>query len=197
MDPIELSNYAGLGAIGLLTLNILVGLLLSTKYNPVRRWPHRRVNTVKIHNVTGWCALALVLVHPLLLLLPSRVPFTLIDIVLPLDAPKQPLINTAGAGAAYLLLIVVITSYFRFEIGRRWWKRIHFTTYAMFPLFAIHSILTDPALKDRNIDYLDGEKVYVELCVLAVAIAIGARVRWQMQQPPARVHRPRVITSPP
>ncbi|MDB4888329.1 MAG: Ferric reductase domain protein transrane component, N-terminal domain [Gemmatimonadetes bacterium] len=189
MDPIELSNYAGLGAIGLLTLNILIGLLLATKYNPVRQWPHRRVNTVKLHNFTGWTALALVLVHPALLLLPNRVDFTLIDLLYPINAPKQPVVNTFGAGAAYLLLIVVITSYFRFQIGRKWWKRIHFTTYALFPLYAIHSILTEPALKDRPIDYLDGEKVFVELCVLAIVIAIGARVRWQVKQPPARVHR--------
>ena len=76
MDPIELSNYAGLGAIGLLTVNVLIGLLLSTKYNPVRRWPHRRINTVKLHNYTGWAALGLVLVHPAVLLLPNRVDFT-------------------------------------------------------------------------------------------------------------------------
>ena len=190
MDPIELSNYAGLGAIGLLTLNVLIGLLLSTKYNPVRRWPHRRINTVKLHNYTGWAALGLVLVHPAVLLLPNRVDFHLVDLFYPMNAPKQPWINSAGAAAAYLLLVVIATSYFRFRIGRRWWKRIHFATYALFPLYAVHAILTDPALKDRNIDYLDGEKVYVELCVLAVLIAIGARWRWQRHQPPARVHRP-------
>ncbi|MEO5817125.1 MAG: ferric reductase-like transmembrane domain-containing protein, partial [Gemmatimonadaceae bacterium] len=166
-------------------------LLLSVKYNPVRRWPRRRVNTVMLHNYTGWTALALVLLHPALLLLPNRVDFMLIDLLYPINGPKQPLVNTFGAGAAYLLLIVVITSYFRFEIGRRWWKRIHFTTYALFPLYAIHSILTEPALKDQPIDYLDGEKVFVELCVLAIVIAIGARIRWQLKQPPARVHRAR------
>ena len=192
LDPIELSNYAGLAAIGLLTANILIGLLLSTKYNPVRRWPHRRINTVLVHNYTGYAALAMVLVHPALLLLPNRVDFHLVDLFYPMNAPKQPYINSTGAAAAYLLALVVVTSYFRFDIGRRWWKRIHFTTYALFPLYAVHSILTDPALKDRSIDYLDGEKVYVELCVLAVGIAIGARVRWQLRQPPARVHRAKV-----
>ncbi|MDQ2666242.1 MAG: ferric reductase-like transmembrane domain-containing protein [Gemmatimonadota bacterium] len=196
IDPIELSNYAGLGAIGLLTANILIGLLLSTKYNPVRRWPHRRIDTVLIHNYTGYAALVMVLVHPALLLLPNRVDFHVIDLFYPMNAPKQPWINSTGAGAAYLLALVVVTSYFRFEIGRRWWKRIHFATYALFPLYAVHAILTDPALKDRSIDYLDGEKVYVELCVLAVVIAIGLRVRWQTQQPPARLHRPKVQTKP-
>ena len=189
MDPIELSNYAGLGAIGALTANILIGLLLATKYNPVRSWPHRRINTVLVHNVTGYAALVLVLVHPALLLLPNRVDFRVIDLFYPMNAPKQPWINTTGAVAAYLLIVVVVTSYFRFRMGRTWWKRVHFATYALFPLYAVHAILTDPALKDRNIDYLDGEKVYVELCVLAVMLAIGARVRWQMRQPSARVHR--------
>ncbi|MEO7457508.1 MAG: ferric reductase-like transmembrane domain-containing protein [Gemmatimonadaceae bacterium] len=192
MDPIELSNYAGLGAIGALTANILIGLLLAHKYNPVRDWPHRHLNTVKIHNFIGWVSLVLVLVHPAVLLFPNRVDFRVIDLFYPMDAPKQPWINTAGAAAAYLLLLVVITSYFRFELGRRWWKRIHFATYAMFPLYAVHAILTDPALKDRSIDYLDGEKVYVELCVLAVVVAMGVRIRWQAQQPPARVHRARM-----
>ena len=193
MDPIDLSNYAGLGAIGLLTLNILIGLLLATKYNAARRWPHRRVNTVKIHNFTGWSALALVLIHPALLLLPNRVEFGVIDLFYPVHAPKQPWVNTAGAGAAYLLVLVVITSYFRFEIGRRWWKRIHLSTYALFPLYAVHAILTDPALRDRPIDYLDGEKVYVEMCVLAVVVALAARVQWQSRQPPPRVHRRQAV----
>jgi predicted ferric reductase len=191
IDPIELSNYAGLGAIGLLTANILIGLLLATKYNPVRHWPRRRINTVLIHNYTGYAALVMVLVHPALLLLPNRVDFHVVDLFYPMNAPKQPYINSTGAAAAYLLALVVVTSYFRFAIGRRWWKRIHFTTYALFPLYAVHAILTDPALKDRSIDYLDGEKVYVELCVLAVMVAIGARVRWQVEQPLARVHRPK------
>lgn len=191
MDPIELSNYAGLAAIGFLTANILLGLVLTVHYNPVRRWPHRRINTVKFHNVIGWLSLLVSLVHPALLLLPSRVPFTLVDILYPVNAPKQPWVNTAGAAAVYVLLFVLVTSYFRFELGRRWWKRMHFANYALFPLYAVHSLLTDPTLRDHPIDYFDGEKVYVELCVLAVVIAIALRVKWQQRQP-KRVHRARV-----
>jgi predicted ferric reductase len=191
VDPIELSSDAGLVAIGLLTANILMGLLMATRYNPVRRWPHRRVNIVKIHNVTGYVALAVVLVHPALLLLRSRVTFGLVDLLYPVNAPKQPSINTVGAAAMYLLIFVVVTSYFRWQIGRKWWRRMHFATYALFPLFAVHSILTDPTLRDAPIDPFDAEKVYVELCILAVLIAMALRVRWQRQQPPARVHRRR------
>jgi len=193
MDPIDLSNFAGLGAIGLMSLDILLGLLIATRYNAVRQWPYRRINTVRVHNLIGYAALALVLIHPALLLLPNAVDFRVVDLFYPLNGPKQPLINSAGAGAAYLLIIVVVTSYYRLAIGRKWWKRIHFTTYALFPLYAVHALLTDPALKDRPIDWLDGEKVFVELCVLAVAVAIGARLRWQAGRPPARVHRPKAV----
>lgn len=191
MDPIELSNYAGLAAIGLLTTNILLGLVLTVHYNPVRRWPHRRINTVKFHNVIGWLALLVSLVHPALLLIPSRVTFALVDLLYPMNAPKQPWVNMAGALAVYLLAFVLVTSWYRFRIGRRWWKRMHFANYALFPLFAIHSLLTDPSLHDNPIDYLDGEKVYIELCILAAVLAIGLRVKWQQRQP-RRIHRANV-----
>ncbi len=179
LDPIELSNYAGLVAIGLLTANVLLGLLLARHYNPVRHWPHRRINTVKIHNVTGWTALVVSMIHPAILLLPSRVQFAVVDLFYPLNAPKQPWINALGALAVYLMIVVLVTSHYRFDLGRRRWKALHFTTYAMFPLYAVHSIFTDPALRDRSIDYLDGEKVYIELCVLAIVLAIGARWKWR------------------
>ena len=47
MTAIDLSSYFGLAAMTLLTLNILIGLVMSVKYNPVRNWPHRRINTFK------------------------------------------------------------------------------------------------------------------------------------------------------
>lgn len=194
VTALDLSNFAGLTAIGLLTLNILMGLLLVRKYNPVRNWPHRRVNTVRLHNWTGYTALAAALVHPALLVASATEKFGLIDVLWPLNAPKQPWVTSLGALALYLLVFVVITSVLYQEwhvIPRAAWKKMHLATYAMFPVYAVHSVLTDPALKDRPIDYLDGEKVFVEACILLVLIAIGVRVQWQRHQPPARVHRAR------
>jgi predicted ferric reductase len=191
VTAIDISSYFGLGAITLLTLNILVGLLLSTKYNPVRNWPHRHLNTVQIHNWTGYAALALSLVHPVVILFSSTARFRLVDIVYPLNAPKQPFVNTLGALALYLLVVTVFTSRFRFQIGRRLWKPLHFANYGLFALYAVHAVLTDPNLKDAPIDPLDGEKVFVELCILVVLIGIGLRIRWHRQQGPPRRHRSR------
>lgn len=175
----------------LLTLNILIGLVMSMKYNPVRNWPHRRINTFKIHNWTAYTALTIASIHPVIILFSSTAKFTLFDIIYPVHAPKQPWVNVLGALALYALCFVVLTSYFRLELGRKTWKTLHFTAYGVALLFFIHGILTDPKLKDSPIDFLDGEKVYVELCTLLVLIAAGYRVRWQLRQPPPRVHRPK------
>jgi sulfoxide reductase heme-binding subunit YedZ len=191
MTAIELSSYFGLAAMTLLTLNILIGLVMSVKYNPVRSWPHRRINTFKIHNWTAYIALAIAAIHPVIILFSSTAKFTLLDILYPVHAPKQPWINVLGALALYALSFVVLTSYFRRELGRRTWKTLHFTAYGVAALFFVHGILTDPNLKDAPIDFLDGEKIYVELCLLLVIVAGGYRVRWQFRQPPPRVHRPK------
>ena len=189
MNAIDISGDVALVAISLLTVNALLGLLLSTKYNPVRRWPHRRVNTLKLHNWTGYLALAASLIHPSIILFSSTAHFRVIDILFPINAPKQPWINTLGAVALYVLIFTVATSYFRLEIGRKWWKPMHYATYAMFVFYAAHAILTDPTLKNAPLDPFDAEKVYVELCVLGVVVATAARVRWAMTQPPKRTHR--------
>lgn len=175
----------------LLTLNILIGLVMSVKYNPVRNWPHRRINTFKIHNWTAYIALAIAAIHPVIILFSSTAKFTLVDILYPVNAPKQPWVNVLGALALYTLAFVVVTSYFRRELGRKKWKTLHFTAYGTAALFYVHGIFTDPNLKDSPIDFLDAEKVYVELCLLLVILAAAARIRWQLRQPPARVHRPK------
>jgi DMSO/TMAO reductase YedYZ heme-binding membrane subunit len=195
MTAIELSSYFGLAAMTLLTLNILIGLVMSVKYNPVRSWPHRRINTFKIHNWTAYIALAIAAIHPMIILFSSTAKFTLIDILYPVNAPKQPWVNVLGAVSLYSLAFVVLTSYFRRELGRKKWKTLHFTAYATAALLFVHGILTDPNLKDAPIDFLDGEKVYVELCAVLVIVAATFRLRWQLRQPPPRVHRPKPVLA--
>ena len=61
----------------LLTLNLLLGLLVSTNYNPAREWPRRKlpVPLFRIHNWTAYVALTVVLLHPTILLFSSTAHF--------------------------------------------------------------------------------------------------------------------------
>ena len=174
---LDVSSSLGLAAMYLLTLNILLGLLISTRYNPMRQWPHRRINIFKIHNWNAYVAVGVAFLHPGTLLLSSTAGFKLLDVVWPLKSPGQTGYNILGAATFYLLLFVVVTSYFRTRLGHKRWKLLHYATYATAATLYIHGILIDPKVKNEATDFLDGEKIQVELCCLLVIAGIVLRVR--------------------
>ena len=179
----------GLVAVFLATANICLGLLISVRYSPVRYWPKRRLNIFAFHNWTGYGVLLATLLHPVILLFGSQVRFRVVDILLPVWSPKQPLENTLGAIALYALLIVVVTSYARIRLGRRLWKLLHYLVYPAAALLFVHGILTDQNLNGAAIDYLDGEKVFIEVCALVV---LGASL-WAMKVRRAKDERERQL----
>jgi DMSO/TMAO reductase YedYZ heme-binding membrane subunit len=67
----------------------------------------------------------------------------------------------------------------RTALGRHWWKPIHYATYAAATVFFTHGILADPLLEGRPPDFIDAEKVYVELCALAVLVATFYRIKYR------------------
>lgn len=179
MNPVDISSFAGLTAMVLMTLNLLLGLLVATNYNPRREWPHRRLPAplFKIHNWTAYVAISVAVLHPSILLFSSQPHFRLGDLVWPFDSPGQRLYNLLGAGAFYTFAMVVATSYFRPKLGYRPWKKLHYAAYLAAGLLYVHGTLIDPDLKNRPTDFLDGEKVLVEGC-LAVVVA-AAVWRWR------------------
>lgn len=179
MSAVDVSGTIALVAIGLLTLNLLLGLLMSVGYNPTRQWPRQRVKLFTFHNWTGYFAFAAVVLHAGALLFSSDPRFRLFDVLVPIHSPVQPFSNNLGAVAFYLVAIVVVTSLKRARsaLGRHRWKAIHYTTYAAAAVFFVHGVIADPELKGRPVDWLDAEKVYVQLCAVAVLGAIAWRVR--------------------
>ena len=66
---IDISSVVGLTAVGMFTAQILMGLLLSVGYNPIRQWPRQRwIKLFTFHNWLGYIGLATVAVHALMLL---------------------------------------------------------------------------------------------------------------------------------
>ena len=175
---IDISSVAGLIAVGLLTAQILLGLLLSVGYNPVRHWPRiRGVKLFTFHNWLGYIGLAVALTHPLILLGSSTAGFTLFDVFVPIWSPTQPIPNTLGAIAFYLVAFVVLTSYLRRVFGHHRWKQLHYTSYAAAAVLYLHGVWADPLLKNRPPDFVDAEKAYVEGCALVIVAATAWRVK--------------------
>ena len=174
---LDLSAYVGLAAVGAITLNMLLGLLMALRYSPHRSWPHHRFNYFRFHNWTGYIALAVSILHPLILLFNKNPRFLVFDLVYPVHSPAQPLDNTVGAIAFYLLAFVVVTSYLRIRLGRHLWKSFHFSIYFAAAALFWHSLLTDPTLKDAPVDWFDGGKLFVESCLLLIAAISLLRLR--------------------
>ena len=179
MSAIDVSGTIALGAVGLLTLNLLLGLLLAVGYNPTRQWPRQHVKLFIFHNWTGYIAFFAIVLHAGALLFSSEPKFRLYDILVPIESPVQPFANNLGALGFYLVTIVVVTSLQRARtfLGRHWWKIVHFTTYTAALVFFTHGIIADPLVQGRPVDFIDAEKVYVELCGLAVIVATIYRIR--------------------
>ena len=180
MTLLDLCSYLGLGAVGAVTLNLLLGLLLALRYSPVRNWPHRaldrRWSVFALHQWTAYTAVLLTLTHPAVLLFLHTPRFRLVDVLWPVQSPLQPKLNLAGAAALYLVLVVLVTSVLRLRIGRPLWRKLHYLVYPAAALLFLHSFLTDPLLKDGHPDLLDGGKVFVVLSFLLSAVAAGWRV---------------------
>ena len=190
-SAIDISSVIGLTALGMFTAQILMGLLLSVGYNPIRQWPRQRwIKLFTFHNWLGYIGLATALTHPLILLTSSEAGFHLFDVFIPIWSPTQPIPSTLGAIALYLVAFVVLTSYFRRVFGRHRWKQLHYVAYAAAAVFYVHGVWADPLLKNRPVDWIDAEKAYVEGCALLV---VGATVwRFNYGKKTARFGRGRL-----
>jgi methionine sulfoxide reductase heme-binding subunit len=185
---LDLSSTLGLIATAVLTFNLLLGILLSTAYRRSPLWKRlpawvKKVSIDDLHNWTAYVALAAALAHPLLLLPDATLKYRLTDILFPLHAPHQAAWTVLGAAALYAVIVVIVTTQkaVKNKLGFRTWKNIHLISYCTALLFVIHGLIMDPELKDRPVDWLDGEKLLTELCGLILIVATLVRWRWHQR----------------
>ena len=180
INVLDLSAYVGLAAVGAVTVNILLGILMVFRYSPLRSWPHRKFNYFRAHNWCGYIALSASVLHPLILLFNNSPKFRIMDLVYPVHSPGKPVDNAFGAVALYLTALVVVTSYFRLRLGRGLWKAFHFAIYFGAAALFFHSLLTVPDMNSESVDWLDGGKVFIISC-LTVVTTVGL-LRWHQTQ---------------
>jgi predicted ferric reductase len=159
------------------TLTLLLGTLISLRYSPVKLWPHKHINVFALHQWSSYATVVLTLAHPVVLLFLKAPVFRVVDLVWPMHSPLQPKINFTGAVALYLLVVILVTSLLRNSIGRSLWRKLHYLAFPTVVLVFVHSLFTDPLLKDGKPDMLDGGKVFLELACLLSVVAVGWRVK--------------------
>lgn len=187
-DIIDLSGSLGIAATIVLTINLLLGMMLSTAYRRSSWWKRmpvriRNIDINSVHNWTAYLALAIAALHPLILTWAPESKFTITGILFPLKGPHQPWMAFLGSLAFYAVLIVIITTQKKIKqrLGFRKWKNIHLVSYGTACLFVVHGIFMDPHLKDNGVDWLDGEKIISDICFLALVTASYYRYNYYVK----------------
>jgi DMSO/TMAO reductase YedYZ heme-binding membrane subunit len=187
METIEISGILGLTALVFLTLNILLGIMLSTAYKQSDYWKKlpgsvKDLRIVDMHNYTAYFALVLVFLHFIIIPLDPSSKFSFTHLLYPLTAPHQPVFVLLGAISFLALLIVIITTQkvIKKKLGTTTWRNIHVTSYATGLLFIVHGLVMDPLLKDRPIDFIDPEKLLVEACGILLIAAFVLRYKYKV-----------------
>jgi methionine sulfoxide reductase heme-binding subunit len=169
MNFLDVSSTSALIAFGSITLNLLLGWAIwSRKRNPLPKG----VTFLKLHKFTACSAAAFIVLHIALIPLDSNSGFRWVDLLLPLWTKHQPWQYTLGALSFYLIAIVVVSSYYKKRIAYKTWRKLHYISYVATPVLLIHGLFTDSTLKDKPIDFLDGEKVFVEVCAFVLCVLI-------------------------
>jgi len=185
VQTIDISGTIGLIATAVLTLNILLGMLLSSAYKKSVYWKCvpafiQKLNITDIHNYTAYLALLLVLVHIVLIPIDSASKFSWLQLLWSLNTQHQPYMALLGSLSFYALILVIITTQkiIKNKMRFRFWKNVHLISYGTALLFIIHGIWMDPELKDRPVDFLDAEKLLSEICGLVLIAASVIRFRY-------------------
>jgi DMSO/TMAO reductase YedYZ heme-binding membrane subunit len=181
----ELSGSLGLIATVILTINMVLGMMLSTSFTKTN-WGLKLPAKIKavdinnLHNYTAYIALFFVFSHVLLIPFDAANKFTFLDILWPANAPHQSNIVFLGSFSLLALLLVIITTQkgVKRKLGYGLWKKIHLISYLTCILFVAHGLLMDPELKDRPTDWIDAEKLLSEICGFVLLLAFILRYKY-------------------
>lgn len=185
---LDISSSMGLMACGALTINSIIGMLLGAQFKKNNFWKQlpvfiKKYPIIDLHNFIAYTSIIFVCLHLIFLLLHQESGFRLYYLLNPLNAPKQPSIVLLGVLSFYSLIVILITSQklISNQLSFRAWKNIHLIAYTTSILFLIHGLLMDPLLKDRPTDWLDPEKLFIELCTIIFLVAVFLRVRYHLR----------------
>lgn len=161
------SRGAGVVSLVLLTGVVVLGVLHRAGI-PLRGLP--RFVVAGLHRNISLLALAFLALHILTAVADSFVSIKLIDVVVPFTSAYKAFWVGLGAVSFDLLLALIVTSLLRAHIGRRLWRVVHWTAYAVWPIALIHGFGNGPDIR------------HGWLCLLAIccaaSVAVAAMWRW-------------------
>lgn len=135
-----LSRATAFVSLSLLWLSMALGLGITNKM--ARLWPGMPA-TFAIHEYVSLLGLAFALFHALVLLGDRYINFTFLQIFVPFStADYRPFWVGVGQIGFYVWLIVALSFYIRPVIGQKFWRLLHYLSFAMYFIGIFHAIFS-------------------------------------------------------
>lgn len=142
VDPMTLwylARASGLVLLGLLTLNLALGIAIQGGWHP-RGWP--RFVVQGLHRNLALTAVVLLVIHVVTIELDPFVPVGWWAVLVPFVSPYRPLWLGLGTLSLDLLAAVIVTSLLRAHLRPRLWRAVHWLAYLSWPVALLHSVGT-------------------------------------------------------
>ncbi len=118
-------------------------------------WKGRtKARLFKIHTFCTNSGTLFALLHAIVLVIDTFMPFTWKEILIPFHAANSPFLNGIGTLAAYGMLLLIFTSDIRNKLKKAVWFRIHLLSYPIFILALIHGLFLGTDSSDSNVRYM-------------------------------------------
>jgi sulfoxide reductase heme-binding subunit YedZ len=131
------SRAAGIVALGLISLAVLIGLTMATK---ILRRPGLARKLVRLHEHVALVVLGAIAVHGAALLGDRWLHAGVTALIVPFAIRYRPLFVGLGIIGAYLAALLGLSFYVRRRIGTRLWRRLHRATLIVWLLGIVHTI---------------------------------------------------------
>jgi methionine sulfoxide reductase heme-binding subunit len=168
------SSVAGVIAMVLLTLSVVLGVGISRRPRP-RRLPRQAVRAA--HQNLSLLAAVFLAVHIVTAVAGHFSGVGLASVVVPFAVSTGRVWMGLGTIGADLMIALTVTSLLRRRLGRRWWRAVHWLAYVCWPVALVHSAALSP---DRRAGHL---RELAAGCVLAVVLAAAWRLAGARRKP--------------
>lgn len=160
-----LSRATGVVTVVLFTVVFCLGVITAGRRRPQG---HAATVVMGVHRWLSVGMLVFLAVHIVTAIIDGYVSIGWLAVVVPFVSDYQPVLIGFGSLAVDLLIVVMVTSYLRHRIPERYWRGIHWVSYAMWVVALVHGFMMGTA-----------DQPGLRLTTLACGVIGGAAVVWR------------------
>ncbi|MDR6552941.1 ferric reductase [Paenibacillus qinlingensis] len=136
---VELPTWMLIRSFGILSyLTLFIGMVMGISYSFPTIKGHRKGLLLRWHTYANITGMGFALLHTVLLIIDTFMPFDWAELLIPFHAANSPLWNGLGTIAMYGLLLVLLTTDIRHKLKRKLWLALHMLSYPIFALLLLH-----------------------------------------------------------